>query len=152
MKPDHIRVLSIRQPWASLLMLGYKTSEIRAMNTNIRGSIAIHASKSKLSQKDVDWLWAHGFCSRYYVYSKYHVLNSLPKGAILGTISLTGCTKIESKEHFRSTVDAHMNNPDWYKDGLYAWEMEDPKLLNIPIEYTPPRGAIVWSHRKGVIS
>ena len=142
MKPDHIHVLSIRQPWASMLMLSFKSSEIRTMPTHIRGPIAIHASKSKPSQKDVDWVRSCG----------YNVLTTLPKGVILGTISLTGCTKIESKEHFRSTVDAHMNNPDWYKDGLYAWEMEDPKLLGIPIEYTPPRGAIVWSHRKGLIA
>lgn len=142
MKSNHIRVLSIRQPWASMLMLRFKSSEIRAMPTHIRGPIAIHASKSKPSQKDVDWVRSCG----------YNVLTTLPKGVILGTISLTGCTKIESKEHFRSSVDAHMNNPDWYKDGLYAWEMEDPKLLDIPIEYTPPRGAIVWSHRKGVIA
>jgi hypothetical protein len=142
MKSDLIRVLSIRQPWASMLMLGFKSSEIRTMPTHIRGLVAIHASKSKPSQKEVDWLRSYG----------YNVSTTLSKGVILGTISLTGCTKIESKGHFRSTVDAHMNNPDWYKDGLYAWEMEDPKLLDIPIEYTPLRGAIVWSHRKGVIA
>ena len=142
MKPDYIRVLSIRQPWAGLLMDGSKTSEIRTMTTNIRGSIAVAASKSKPSREDVDWLRTCG----------YTIFTTMPRGVILGTISLTGCTKIESKEHFRSTVDAHLNNPDCYKDGLYAWEMKEPHLLTTPIEYTPLRGAIVWSHRKGVIA
>ena len=139
-----IRVLAVRQPWASLIVLGYKTSEIRTTNTNIRERIAIHASRSKPLKKDVDWLRS--------LELKDDVLNSLPKGAILGTVSLVESYRIESKNSFKAHVIAHMNNPDWYKDGLYSWEMGAPHLLDTPIEYTPPRGAIVWSCPKGVIS
>lgn len=139
-----IRVLAVRQPWASLILLGYKTSEIRTTNTNIRERIAIHASRSKPLKKDVDWLRSLGL--------QDDDLNSLPKGVILGTVSLVESYRIESKNSFKVHAIDHMNNPDWYKDGLYAWKMAAPHLLDTPIEYMPPRGAIVWSCPKGVIA
>ena len=144
-------VLTLRQPWANMLMYIGKSQEIRTMNTNIRGRIAIRSSLTKPLKRDLDWLEEYGL-NVMFADNWYDDMDSFKRGVILGTISLTGCTKIESKEHFRSTVDAHMNNPDWYKDNLYAWEMEDPELLVTPIEYTPPRGAIVWTHPKGVIA
>ena len=144
-------VLTLRQPWANMLMYIGKSQEIRTMNTNIRGRIAIRSSLTKPLKRDLDWLEEYGL-NVMFADNWYDDMDSFKRGVILGTISLTGCTKIESKEHFRSTVDAHLNNPDCYKDGLYAWEMKEPHLLTTPIEYTPLRGAIVWSHRKGVIA
>ena len=40
--------LSIRQPWAWLIIKGYKDIENRSWPTTVRDTIAIHASKSKL--------------------------------------------------------------------------------------------------------
>ncbi len=41
-----LRVLSIRQPWATLLASGVKTIETRSWGTTYRGLIAIHAAKT----------------------------------------------------------------------------------------------------------
>ena len=48
-----MKVLTIKQPWASLIMLGYKRFEFRSWKTNYRGEIYIHASKtsSKITDK-----------------------------------------------------------------------------------------------------
>ena len=40
-----MKALSIRQPWASLIVLGIKDIENRAWNTRERGTILVHASK-----------------------------------------------------------------------------------------------------------
>lgn len=40
-----MKVLSIRQPWAWLIMTGLKDIENRTWNTDFRGRFAIHASK-----------------------------------------------------------------------------------------------------------
>ena len=40
-----MKVLSIRQPWASLIIYGYKKYEFRTWNTKFRGEFLIHASK-----------------------------------------------------------------------------------------------------------
>ena len=39
-----MRALSIRQPWAEMIMKGQKTTEYRSINTNIRGRVYIYAS------------------------------------------------------------------------------------------------------------
>src|SRR5574344_1728128 len=41
-----MKVLSIKQPWASLILAGYKIYEFRTWKTKYRGEIYIHASKS----------------------------------------------------------------------------------------------------------
>lgn len=41
-----MKVLSLLEPWASLVAWGYKTIETRSWGTSYRGAIAIHASKS----------------------------------------------------------------------------------------------------------
>ena len=41
-----MKVLSIREPWASLIVGGYKNYEFRSWKTNYRGKILIHASKN----------------------------------------------------------------------------------------------------------
>lgn len=40
-----MKAISIRQPWASLIVLGYKEIENRTWPTSFRGSVLIHAAK-----------------------------------------------------------------------------------------------------------
>lgn len=40
------KVLSLRHPWAELVVIGKKTVELRKWNTNYRGEFYIHASKT----------------------------------------------------------------------------------------------------------
>ncbi len=46
MIPDVKLALSIRQPWAWLIINGYKDIENRSWPTNYRGTFFIHASKT----------------------------------------------------------------------------------------------------------
>ena len=39
-----MKVLSLKQPWAELILLGRKTIEVRKWNTAFRGEFLIHAS------------------------------------------------------------------------------------------------------------
>lgn len=41
-----MKVLTIKQPWASLIIEGYKRFEFRSWKTNYRGELLIHAGKS----------------------------------------------------------------------------------------------------------
>jgi hypothetical protein len=66
-----LKTLSVRQPWASLIMSGAKDVENRTWSTNYRGRLAIHAASRPDSEgvelyPDVDG----------------------PLGAILGTVEL----------------------------------------------------------------
>ena len=48
-----MKVLSIKEPFASLIMNKKKRIETRSWKTNYRGEIYIHASKSKMN-KDIE--------------------------------------------------------------------------------------------------
>ena len=41
-----MKVLSIKEPWASLIVNGHKCYEFRSWKTKYSGKILIHASKS----------------------------------------------------------------------------------------------------------
>jgi ASCH domain len=43
--PRSLVALSIKQPWAELILLGRKTIEVRSWSTNFRGLLALHTGK-----------------------------------------------------------------------------------------------------------
>ena len=45
-----MKVLSIREPWASLIMNKKKLVETRSFKTNYRGELYIHASLTKIKK------------------------------------------------------------------------------------------------------
>jgi hypothetical protein len=77
------RALSIRQPYAELIMLGEKTEENRGRATTVRGRIAIYASLSGEYLEDAE---------------DYQLsLDKLPRGVIIGTVDLFDCDEGEWK-------------------------------------------------------
>lgn len=57
-----LRVLTVRQPWASLIALGHKRIEVRSRATNFRGWVAIHAGKARPKRQRIGDL----SCEPYY--------------------------------------------------------------------------------------
>lgn len=47
-----MKAISIRQPWAWLIVNGYKDIENRSWDTNYRGLVLIHASSKPVSPED----------------------------------------------------------------------------------------------------
>jgi hypothetical protein len=77
-----LRALSIRQPWAELILRGEKSIEYRSQPTNVRGKVYIYASATRYApdeeadiQADLDFS-----------------LDELPRGVIVGTVEITDCT------------------------------------------------------------
>lgn len=87
-----MKVLSLTQPWASLVALEEKRIETRSWRTSYRGPIAIHASRGfpldcrELGRREP-------FLS---VLARYGLAaNNLPLGAILCTTSIEDCVAAE---------------------------------------------------------
>lgn len=74
-----MKVLSIRQPWASIIINGYKIYEFRSWNTKFRGKVLIHASK------EVEEEYLERFKSLGLEY---------PTSAIIGSVEITDCVKV----------------------------------------------------------
>ena len=114
------KALSARQPWASLIVCGLKTIEIRSWPTSYRGRLYIHAAKS------LDDLAMNRF-----------QLEAPPTGVLLGTVELV---KVEpfTAEMWEELADRHLDNGP-FRQGLYAWHLEDARPLPEPIAYRGDR-------------
>ena len=55
------KALSVRQPYAWLLVNGFKTCENRSWNTQHRGTLVIHASAKPMTKDD--WQWLNEVCA-----------------------------------------------------------------------------------------
>lgn len=111
-----IKALSIRQPWAWLIVEGHKDVENRTWATSFRGRFFVHASKTF---DDAAYL---ALCRerselRLPAKSQFHL------GGIVGAASLVDCVV-----HHDSV---------WFT-GPYGFVLVDPERL----EFVPGRGAL----------
>lgn len=51
-----MKFITLMEPWATLMMLGYKRVETRSWGTDYRGDVAIHAGKNPECVKDVSYV------------------------------------------------------------------------------------------------
>ena len=89
-----LKAISIRQPWAWLIVNGYKDVENRIWAAKLRGPVLIHAGQSK-SDTSPEAL--------AYIKRRYRVAN-LPEqfdtGGIGGIAEITGCVKRHRSKWF----------------------------------------------------
>src|SRR5262249_17337905 len=89
--------LSVRQPWAALLVGGIKTVEVRTWFTRRRGPVLIHASKLSDDRPEG---WA------LITTPELTELAQL-RGGIIGIGDLTDCVKYRTAESFTAAVEKH---------------------------------------------
>jgi len=85
-----MKALSIKQPFAELILSGKKTIELRTWNTKFRGKFFIHASKSP----DKKAMERFGY-------------KDLPVGFILGEAELAEVKHYKNKEDFEKDSELH---------------------------------------------
>ena len=94
---DELPIISLWQPWASLIFAGVKRNETRSRPAPLKytgGYIGIHATAtfpplSKISEE------LHELCMDVFGCAYNH---SLPQGQIIGTVLLAGCLKKDECE------------------------------------------------------
>lgn len=115
-----MKVLTIKQPWATLIMQGDKRFEFRSWQTKYRGDLLIHAGKG-IDKEAMKRL------------AKY-LPAEIPFGKILGKVTLVDCVKmcLEFKDMLLK------ENPDIYTKSSfqenYGWQVENVKVFNEPID------------------
>ncbi len=119
-----IKVLSVRQPWAWLIVSGYKNIENRSWKTDYRGELFIHAGKS------FDWnaltylcpsLYYEMVCLHFGIRGQQITMRKEEFGAIVGYCELTGCVR-----------DA---NSIWADPGYWHWKLRRTmQLAPIPLK------------------
>ncbi len=74
-----MKVLTIKQPWATLIAEGYKEYEFRTWKCNYRGELLIHAGKG-VDKKALD---------RFKCYNLEY-----PSGCIIAKVNMTDCVEV----------------------------------------------------------
>ena len=125
-----MKVLTIREPWASLIINGYKKYEFRSWKTNYRGKLLIHAGKGI----DKDML---------YIADKYNI--KINPGNILGEVKITDCIKVDEKfnKYLKNENSVVYRGND--KDN-YAWKIDNVKKYNETISINGKLG--LWNYDK----
>lgn len=81
-----MKALSVRQPWAWLIVNGYKDIENRSWNTKYRGPVLIHASSKPVSPED--YLTAMNIARPLGIELPSRA--DLQRGGIVGVATITG--------------------------------------------------------------
>ena len=126
-----MKVLSIKEPWASLIINGTKKIETRSWKTKYRGEIYIHASlsKAKITKPEV-----------------YELIKDMnfKCGYIICKCNLVDCIYMTDEyvndmktNHYEEYICGH------YEVGRYAWIVEDVKVIE-PIEAKGKLG--LWNY------
>jgi hypothetical protein len=111
--------LSLKQPWAALLVHGRKTVEVRRWPTARRGRILVHAARVS-DERPEAWAW---------VPEELRAAAALT-GGILGAVDLTGCVAYRSREAFAADQARHLNPPDWFSGPvLYGFTVANAVVL-----------------------
>lgn len=109
-----MKVITLKQPWATLIVAGYKKYEFRSWKINYRGKILIHAGKS-FDKEDMDRV--------------KHLNLEYPTSMILGEVEITDCLEL-NKDINKKIIK---ENPTLYghkeeRTG-YAWVLKNNKRI-----------------------
>lgn len=110
-----MRVITLKQPWASLVAEGLKTYEFRNMNYSYRGKILIHAGKG------ID----------YEAMERVKEYNlDYPQSKIIAEVEIVDCIKVD--DHFNQFIN-NLQSPVYgcKERSGYAWQLNNIKKINL---------------------
>lgn len=135
-----MKVISLLQPWATLVVIGAKQIETRSWNTKYRGPLLIHAS-SRISKETKELTLTEPFATAL------RELQELPLGCIIGSVNLTSTSQSE----YFSRIGPTGRTPNWEREkhfgdfspGRYGWLLADPLAFS---NHFHCRGALgIWT-------
>ena len=129
-----VKIISVRQPWAYLIVAGYKPVENRTWRTSYRGPLLIHASQA-MEENDFPvqrkWIKESGIV----------IPEDLPRGAIVGAATLTNVYSDGRDEELQDLMFLRGQDGNPWFEGPYGFEMDDA------VEFAEP---IPWRGQLGI--
>lgn len=114
-----MKCLSVKQPWAAMIVHGMKTVENRTWSTKFRGRFYIHASRTvdKHAMKQWETLLAPKIMSTAY-----------SSGSIIGAVDIINVID-------KDFPICEQSDATWWEQGSYGFVLRNPKLIQ-PHPYT----------------
>jgi hypothetical protein len=117
--------LSVKQPWAALLVYGLKSIEVRSWPTARRGRVLIHAAAGPDPRPEG---WRH---------LPPHLHEAARRtGGIVGCGEVTACRAYRSREEFARDQPEHLNDPEWFS-GPVLYGFRFANLTELPFRPYP---------------
>jgi hypothetical protein len=107
-----LKALSLKQPWAELILQGKKTVETRTWKTNFRGRFLIHASLQPDEQGMKELKFA-----------------KLPTGCIVGEAEISGAKEYRTIEGWNADIDKHCAPLTVWTKKRYGYFLQNVKRL-----------------------
>ena len=100
-----MKALSVRQPWAWLIVHGFKPVENRTWRTKFRGRFLVHAAKG-MTRAEYARVAAMPFIPQMPPFE------DLERGGIVGSVELTDCVDEHDSEYFFGPVGFVLKDPE----------------------------------------
>jgi ASCH domain len=123
-----MKALSIKQPWAQLIIIGVKDIENRSQRTSFRGRFAVHVSLKRADYEGVD-IEAIPHHLRESVKQAWE--RNASAGCVIGTIELADCIR-DSKS-------------PWAIDDYWHWVLRDPRPYSRSVPAKGRLGLWEWA-------
>lgn len=115
-----MKCLSLKQPYAELIVCGKKTIELRSWNTSFRGEFLVHAS----NKTDLD------ACRRFGI-----VPESIANGKIIGKAYIYDVKRYSNRKGFLADKNKHLASYKIYGKSGYGFLLKNARRLRKPIKY-----------------
>lgn len=115
--PDVIRSLAVKPVYASQILSGAKSWEVRRKHTHVRERVAIYASSTN------------------HIWGTVEVQECVWKqmAELELSVSHHGLTLEELQAY-------------GLPNGAYVWVLAEPRVFELPMKWVPPAGAVTWSY------
>ena len=123
-----MRVITLKQPWATLVAEGLKKYEFRSWKINYRGEILIHAGKGIDSDA---------------IKKFEHLKLDYPRSKILAKVSIVDCIKLSEEINKKIINENEYIYGDKYNRTGYAWKLDNLEKLNIDSNISGKQG--IWN-------
>jgi hypothetical protein len=117
MAPTH--ALSIRQPWAGLIVAGRKSIEVRTWPSHRRGLIYLHASRTVDDRREA-WRWVQ----------PQDLLLCRQRGGLIAIVNFIDCIAYRSPVEFAAHATQHLNDVSWFQPPvLYGFQFAEVRAV-----------------------
>lgn len=108
-----MKVITLKQPWATLVAEGIKKYEFRSWNTKYRGKILIHSGLG-VDKEELD---------------KFKDLNlEFPKGKILAEVEIVDCLPLTDELNKKIISENNIAYGNKIRTG-YAWKLDNVRKI-----------------------
>lgn len=122
-----MKVLTLKQPWASLVAEGIKQYEFRTWKTNYRGKVLIHAGAG-VEKKELD---------------RFKDLDlDYPSKKIIAEVEIEDCLELDDNLNKKIISENNIAYGSKYRTG-YAWKLKNVKKINVDKEINGKLG--LWN-------